>query len=113
MAERRKLSKPKRRRKPGAVDFDALLKEVKKKDFDTLVTIAALTAELGYSPPLTALAKACGWPGGRQGAQFKVKRLRERGLLEEPDFRGAIGVKLSHNGKLLLETGFQNYTAQP
>jgi hypothetical protein len=80
-------------------------------EFELLQTIAALTGELARPPYLSEVAKAYdspvhqGKPCTRQWAGAKVKRLRSKGFVEEQPGRNWPGVTLSHNGKLVLETG--------
>lgn len=71
--------------------------------FEMLQTIAALTGENEYPPTLSEVAEAYGCT--RQWVHEAVGKLRAAGLIEEPRYqRETRGTRLTHNGKLLLET---------
>ena len=74
-------------------------------DFELLETIATLNGGLDEPARLADIAKEYGVT--RQAIFSKVKRLRARGWLEEnEEGRKVFGVRLTHNGKLLVETGW-------
>lgn len=75
-----------------------MLEELDGAQFELLQTIAAMPGR----PSMSEIAREYGYT--RQWAWKHVKRLREKGLLEEnEDGRPVWGVTLTHNGKLLLE----------
>lgn len=76
---------------------------VAKADFELLETIAVLNGGLDEPARLAEIAKEYGVT--KQAIGVKVKRLRRRGWLEGGDERRSWGVRLTHNGKLLVETG--------
>lgn len=79
--------------------------EIREQDFEFLQTIATLNGGADVPAPLAEIGEAYGMT--KQGAYYRVKRLRARGWLEENDARErkTCGVRLTHNGKLLIETG--------
>lgn len=84
----------------NAFDLD----EPTADEFELLQTIAALTGELSRPPTLSEVSEVYGW-ATRQAAGNRVKRLRDKGFIEEQPTRTWPGVVLSHNGKLAVETG--------
>jgi hypothetical protein len=79
--------------------------EITEQDFEFLQTIATLNGGADVPAPLAEIGNVYGMT--KQGAYYRVKRLRARGWLEENDARErkTCGVRLTHNGKLLIETG--------
>lgn len=76
-----------------------------ERDFEFLQTVATLNGGSDVPAPLSEIAKA--YSCSKQAIHSRVKRLRARGWLEENDERERkmCGVRLTHNGKLLVETG--------
>lgn len=70
--------------------------------FELLQTIAALHGERGMPPTLGEVGEAYGC--SRQWVHEAVGKLRQRGLLEEPEFpRETRSLRLTGGGKLLIE----------
>lgn len=68
-----------------------------------LQDIVALTAELGEPPHLSRVGRDLGIT--RQGVYHWVKKMRKKGLLEEPEVAGSkVGLVLTHNGLLAVAT---------
>lgn len=68
-----------------------------------LQDIVALTSELGGPPHLSRVGKDLGLT--RQGVYHWVKKMRAKGLLEEPEQKGSkVGLVLTHNGLLAVAT---------
>lgn len=78
---------------------------VRDRDFEFLQLVSVLNGGHDVPAPLSAIAKEEGV--SRQAVHARVRRLRKRGWLEENDAleRKTCGVRLTHNGKLLVETG--------
>lgn len=72
-------------------------------DFELLQTIAVLNGGADMPATLGDIAKEYGV--SRACMHRKVKRLRGRGWVEENAERKVWGVRLTHNGKLLVEIG--------
>ena len=73
------------------------------RDFEFLETIATFNEGGDHPAPIAKLAKA--YSCSRQAVHARAKRLRERGWLEPGEGRHVCGLRLTHNGKLLVETG--------
>lgn len=69
-----------------------------------LQSIVALTAERGAPPHMSHVGKDVGL-ATRQGVYHWVKKMRKKGLLEEPEVAGSkVGLVLTHNGLLAVAT---------
>lgn len=80
-------------------------KGAEERDFEFLQTVSTLNGGSDVPAPLSEIAKA--YSCSKQAIHSRVKRLRARGWLEENNERERkmCGVRLTHNGKLLVETG--------
>jgi DNA-binding MarR family transcriptional regulator len=82
------------------VNYKTLLEELDDAQFEFLQCVAAFGS--GRRPSMSEIAREYGYT--RQWAWKHVKRLREKGLLEENEKgRPVWGVALTHNAKVLLE----------
>ena len=89
----------------GTMTRAAWNRQVTERQFELLQTIATLNGAQDYPVSLSTIANAYGLK--KQAIHERVNRLRRLGWLEWNDeySRKSAGVRLTHNGKLLLETG--------
>jgi DNA-binding transcriptional regulator PaaX len=80
-------------------------RQVTARDFEFLQTVATLNGAQDWPVSLATIANAYGVK--KQAIHQRVTRLRRRGWLEWNDehSRKSAGLRLTHNGKLLVETG--------